>query len=88
MQSIDYVENLQLGGFNYENCIRNHAIASNLKAGKQQFKQASTGTTICGVIFKVRICINQKRMEFAWLLTRELLADPLWEIRTARRSTT
>ena len=43
----------QLGGFNYDNCIRNKALtesgASALAASSLSFKK--TGTTICGAIF-------------------------------------
>ena len=49
----------QLGGFNYDNCLRNKAIleSSNGNMKKESFKVTSTGTTICGVIFNGGVCI-------------------------------
>ena len=48
---LSYMKSLPLGGFNYDNCLRNKALADS-KAGNQ-IKTMKTGTTICGVVFKV-----------------------------------
>ena len=54
-QSVDYVDSLPLGGFDYQNCLRNKAMLDNAKdsglAG--QLQHAKTGTTICGIVWKV-----------------------------------
>lgn len=44
----------QTGGFNYENCLRNMALTNSAGMGKQtNIRTAKTGTTTCGVVFKV-----------------------------------
>ena len=44
----------QGGGFNYDNCVRNKALTANAGMGMQtNIKAAKTGTTTCGVVFKV-----------------------------------
>ena len=55
MDQVSYIATLPLGGFNYDNCIRNKALLANSKAkgGAGQLKTAKTGTTICGIIFAV-----------------------------------
>lgn len=55
---LGYINTLQdqLGGFNYDNCLRNTALAAQTKVGTQ-VKTMKTGTTICGLIFEVsRTC--------------------------------
>ena len=48
---LDYLKTLPLGGFNYDNCIRNRALTeSGIAAAPKSMK---TGTTICGIIFEV-----------------------------------
>ena len=48
---LDYLKTLPLGGFSYDNCIRNKAmVESGLTSAPKTMK---TGTTICGIIFKV-----------------------------------
>lgn len=42
---------LPVGGFNYDNCLRNKALTE-AKPGNQQ-KYTKTGTTICGLVIKV-----------------------------------
>jgi len=44
------MNNLPLGGFNYDNCLRNKALEANLKPDKK-LKFTKTGTTICGCVF-------------------------------------
>lgn len=45
----------QNGAFNYDNCLRNKALTANKGLGMQtNVTTAKTGTTICGVVFKVR----------------------------------
>ncbi|KAL4629587.1 proteasome subunit beta type-7 [Arapaima gigas] len=49
--SSPYVYEIDGGGFNFENCVRNaHLKASGTDAAK--FKAKKTGTTIAGIIFK------------------------------------
>ena len=48
---LDYIKTLPLGGFNYDNCIRNKALETS--GGVVPPKTMKTGTTICGIIFKV-----------------------------------
>ena len=51
---LDYLKGLATGGFNFDNCIRNKAMQ---EAGSQMsvpVKTMKTGTTICGIIYKVR----------------------------------
>ena len=52
------MKSLPVGGFNYDNCLRNHAL-ENAKPGEMaKDKFMKTGTTICGVVFKVRRILN------------------------------
>ena len=53
---LDYINALNLGGFNYDNCIRNKAIESG--AGVLPPRAMKTGTTICGAIYKVRYYLD------------------------------
>ena len=49
---LNYLSTLPTGGFNFDNCIRNKAMAES--AGMSTpVKTMKTGTTICGIIFKV-----------------------------------
>ncbi len=69
---LDYIKTLPLGGFNYDNCIRNKALTeSSMSVPPRAMK---TGTTICGVIYKVRRsndehCISEfsLRLKRYWL---------------------
>ena len=51
---LSYIDTLQehLGGFNYDNCLRNTAMMAQSKMSTK-VKTMKTGTTICGIIFKV-----------------------------------
>jgi hypothetical protein len=49
---LDYLKALPQGGFNFDNCIRNKAIAES-GSMSQPVKTMKTGTTICGVVYKV-----------------------------------
>jgi 20S proteasome subunit beta 2 len=53
---LNYINTLPLGGFNYDNCLRNKALEAN--GGVNPPKTMKTGTTICGLIFKVSIVSN------------------------------
>ena len=55
MEQVSYMDTLPLGGFNYDNCIRNKALLANakIKSGAGELKHAKTGTTICGIVFAV-----------------------------------
>ena len=103
MDSVSYCDNLPLGGFNYDNCIRNKALLANAKTkgAAGQLKTAKTGTTICGIIFAVstsypscKISLNNCgmfcfcRMASLWLLILELLEAALSETKTVRKSIT
>ena len=52
MVELNYLQTIPLGGFNYDNCIRNTALAAQTKAGAKT-SYTKTGTTICGVVFDV-----------------------------------
>ena len=52
---LNYINALPQGGFNYDNCIRNTALMAQTKLGQKSMSHMKTGTTICGVIFNVRI---------------------------------
>ena len=91
------MKTLPLGGFNYDNCLRNKALEANLPKGKQ-LSYTKTGTTICGVIFnvsgeaKAKIRIFNQQFSFRKESLLQPILVPLEEvlsvIRTARRSTT
>ena len=49
---LNYLKTLPTGGFNFDMCIRNKALAESASMS-QPVKTMKTGTTICGVIFKV-----------------------------------
>jgi len=47
----EYMNSLPVGGFNYDNCIRNNALTETAMSGGK-LTHMKTGTTICGCIFK------------------------------------
>ena len=49
---LNYLSTLPQGGFNFDMCIRNKALAESASMSTP-VKTMKTGTTICGVIFKV-----------------------------------
>ena len=49
---LNYLKSLPLGGFNYDNCLRNKAMEANLGAAYKK-NITKTGTTICGARFTV-----------------------------------
>ena len=51
---LNYLSALPQGGFNFDMCIRNKALAES-SAMSTPVKTMKTGTTICGVIFKVSV---------------------------------
>ena len=51
---LNYLSALPQGGFDFDMCIRNKALAESATMS-QPVKTMKTGTTICGVIFKVRL---------------------------------
>jgi hypothetical protein len=95
---LDYMHALPAqGGFNYDNCLRNKALTANKGMGLQtNIATIKTGTTICGVIFKVSGCPSHSpvaltkifRTELLSLLTQEPPAALWLATRTARRFTT
>ena len=51
---LNYLKTLNQGGFNFDMCFRNTALAQAGSAvGTTPVRTMKTGTTICGVIFKV-----------------------------------
>ena len=52
MAELNYLDQVPLGGFNYDNCIRNTALESQVNM-KHKMSYTKTGTTICGAIFNV-----------------------------------
>ncbi len=49
----DYIKQIPVGGFNYDNCIRNKALLESNALGENKLSHMKTGTTICGAIFNV-----------------------------------
>lgn len=49
---LGYVDSLREGGFNFDNCIRNTALAGQTSMPTPS-NHIKTGTTIVGLIFKV-----------------------------------
>ena len=45
---------MPLGGFNFDNCLRNTALEANTNS-THKTSYTKTGTTICGVVFNVSI---------------------------------
>ena len=54
MVELNYLDQVPLGGFNYDNCLRNTALESQTSMNPKT-SYTKTGTTICGVIFNVSI---------------------------------
>lgn len=52
---LNYLKAIQKesGGFNYDNSIRNEALISSKPENQKSLSYTKTGTTICGVVFKV-----------------------------------
>ena len=59
MVELNYLDQVPLGGFNYENCIRNTALESQ-STTKHKTSYTKTGTTICGVVFNVSLLANRR----------------------------
>lgn len=51
-EQLAYLDQVPLGGFNYDNCLRNTALQAQTKVAHKQ-SYTKTGTTICGVVFNV-----------------------------------
>ena len=60
---LNYLSTLPQGGFNFDMCIRNKALAESATMS-QPVKTMKTGTTICGVIFKVIIKFHKRLKPF------------------------
>ena len=84
----EYMNSLPVGGFNYDNCIRNNALVETAMSGGK-LTHMKTGTTICGMIFKVSLfpkVINLLyRMESFSLPIPEPPEEPLSETKIAKR---
>ena len=52
MAELNYLDQVPLGGFNYDNCLRNTALETQTNMAHKS-SYTKTGTTICGVIFQV-----------------------------------
>ena len=52
---LNYLKTLEKesGGFNYDNSIRNDALIASKPENQKSLQYTKTGTTICGVVFKV-----------------------------------
>ena len=80
---LQYIKALegQVGGFNYDNCLRNKALIESKIDNKSSLQYTKTGTTICGVVFKVSKPTFQiklgYRMESALLPIPDRLVVPL-----------
>jgi len=57
---LTYIDTLPQGaGFNYDNCLRNMALTNNKGLGMQtNITTMKTGTTICGLIYKVSFVLD------------------------------
>ena len=87
---LQYIKALEgtIGGFNYDNCLRNKALIESKADNKSSLQYTKTGTTICGVVFKVSKHFSNKlgyRMESALLPIPDPLVVPLLETKTALR---
>jgi hypothetical protein len=78
---LDYLKTLPLGGFNYDNCIRNRAMTESGIA--QAPKAMKTGTTICGIIFKVSY-IRLQHMNALFSLDKDLTMMIGWNLLSSR----
>ena len=54
MVELNYLDQVPLGGFNYDNCLRNTALEAQTNVAHKT-TYTKTGTTICGAIFNVSI---------------------------------
>ena len=52
MAELNYLQQVPLGGFNYDMCLRNTALESQTKSTHKS-TYTKTGTTICGCVFNV-----------------------------------
>ena len=71
---LNYLNTLPTGGFNFDNCIRNKAMAES-SGMAQPIKTMKTGTTICGIIYEVRnyrIEIAKVLCDYFCQLTRKI----------------
>jgi hypothetical protein len=59
---LPYIDNLKLGGFNFDNTLRNDAIME--KGGKEPVC-TKTGTTIVGVVYKDGVIMASDTRAFA-----------------------
>ena len=78
----------QVGGFNYDNSLRNRALIESKAENKTSLQYTKTGTTICGVVFKVSLIPSTKlgyRMAFVSLLILDLQAELPSVTKTASR---
>lgn len=79
---LSYLSALPQGGFNFDNCIRNTALTQSNNKMDHPLKTTKTGTTICGIIYKVGTLEREKReqlkMRFLFVnnwLINEILND-------------
>jgi hypothetical protein len=87
---LQYIKALEgtVGGFNYDNCLRNKALIESKSENKSSLQYTKTGTTICGVVFKVSYLLIIKlgyRMEYASQQIPDLLEELQSVTRTASR---
>ena len=62
MVELNYLQAVPLGGFNYENCIRNTALEAHAN-NSIKHTYTKTGTTICGVVWSVSDRVKSARMQ-------------------------
>jgi hypothetical protein len=60
---LGYVDSLREGGFNFDNCIRNTALAGQTLTPTPS-THIKTGTTIVGLIFKVSKALTKQKRQF------------------------
>jgi len=52
MAELNYLSQVPLGGFNFDQCLRNKALESSTNSTHKS-TYTKTGTTICGALFNV-----------------------------------
>lgn len=79
---LQYIKALEstVGGFNYDNCLRNRALIESKTDNKSSLSYTKTGTTICGVVFKVSTPFSKNKLGYRMEFASQLIPDLLEEI--------
>lgn len=84
----DYIKQLPVGGFNYDNCIRNKALLESNALGENKLSHMKTGTTICGAIFNVSSYFVKVLSHFKLKYRKVLSSPPIPELQVDQPSET